>query len=144
MMKDPRDVELEALFRALREEDARKAPSFEESMIRARRAADRAAPGRGADRWASPRVRRGVLWGGGLLAAAALAGLLLLPGPGSSDAAFEHAVRSYMSNPAGGAWRSPTDALLDLPGSRVLSTRPRVGSSRWPGTAPGGTRMNSP
>ena len=141
-MKDPRDTELEAFFQALREEDARKVPSFEESMIRARRAAGRAAHGRAADRWATPRVRRGVLWGGSLLAAAALAALVLLPGPGASDAAFEHAVRSYMSSPAGGAWRSPTDALLDLPGSSVLSTLPRVGSSQWPGTAPGGTRMN--
>jgi len=83
----------------------------------------------------SRRWRRGTL-AGGLLAAAALAGILLARSPGVSEAEFERVVRTFATDPAGGAWRSPTDGLLELPGQNLLSTRPSIGASGWPGGLP--------
>ena len=132
MTSQPRDPDLRGLFQKLLEEDRRGAPSFQEVMAGARKGAHTEgswAPGR--EKSWSPITRR-LTWGGSLLAAAAAAALLLLPGPGTSEAEFELAVRSFSTHPAGGAWRSPTDLLLDLPGSKVLSTLPSIGSRHWP------------
>ena len=73
------------------------------------------------------RLRR-VLYAGGLAAAAMIAALLVVPRARSNDDDFERAVRAFQSDPALGAWQSPTDALLDVPGSQLISTVPRVGT----------------
>jgi hypothetical protein len=58
-------------------------------------------------------VRRG---GWLSLAAAAVAALVLLDGGSRADREFERLVASYSTDLAAGAWRSPTDALLRMPG----------------------------
>jgi hypothetical protein len=70
-------------------------------------------------------------WGGGLLAAAAAAVLLLVGLPDTSDSDFVRVVEGYSANPAAGAWKSPTDGLLRLPGDDVLTTIPGIRTSRW-------------
>jgi ferric-dicitrate binding protein FerR (iron transport regulator) len=143
MTNQPSDPELRQLFQELRARDERAAPPFREIMAGIRREIEE---GEG-DRLLHlpPRVgtRRRVAWGGSLLAAAAAAILLLLPSRGGSDAEFVRAVRSYSASPAGGAWRSPTDVLLDLPASEVLTTLPRLGGDRWPTGAGSDPRTNS-
>jgi len=116
------DNELRAWFAAQRRTEASQAPSFEAMMARAR--AEAANPRVIAFR---PRLRR-VLYAGGLAAAATIALIFVVPRESSDEAAFEEAVRAFHSDPALGAWRSPTDGLLDLPGSRWISTVPRVGT----------------
>jgi hypothetical protein len=58
----------------------------------------------------------------------AITALIVIPRMSSGDDAFEQAVRSFQSDPALGAWQSPTDGLLNLPGDRLLSTIPNVGT----------------
>ena len=127
----PQDPDLRALFQALREEDEHRAPSFDRLFSRAKDQAEEHGPERATEkpRWRDSRRR--LAWGGSLLAAAAAAAIWILPGGGTSDAEFVMAVNTYSSNPATGAWRSPTDALLDLPGSEILSTLPKLGGPRW-------------
>ena len=119
------DPELRALFEAQRHDDASRAPSFAEMMVRAQAEAAIAAaptpPPTARTRW-----RRE--WAGGLAAAAAIAALIVIPRMSSGDDAFEQAVRAFQSDPALGAWQSPTDGLLNLPGDRLLSTIPSVGT----------------
>lgn len=129
MTHDPTDRDLKNLFQALREEDRRRTPEFDVVFGRARR------------------VRRvwrpaSLLWKGGLLAAAAAAVLLLVRSPGTSDEEFERVVQAFTSDPASGAWRSPTDDLLKLPGLEILSSVPSLGDERWPGTPGGSPRGN--
>jgi hypothetical protein len=69
-------------------------------------------------------------WAGGLAAAAALVLLLANPRGRASEAAFERAVRAFQTDPALGAWRSPTDVLLDVPGSGLISSLPAIGVER--------------
>jgi ferric-dicitrate binding protein FerR (iron transport regulator) len=119
------DPELRALFEAQRHDDASQAPSFAEMMARARAEAAIAS-----DPTALPtlRTRWRREWAGGLAAAAAVAALIVIPRMSSGDDAFEQAVRAFQSDPALGAWQSPTDGLLNLPGDRLLSTIPSVGT----------------
>lgn len=121
----PQDPELRALFEAQRHDDASNAPSFTEMMTRGRAAAtaplSTTLPVR--------RTRRRREWAG-LAAAAAIAALIVVPRMRSGDDAFEQAVREFQSDPAMGAWQSPTDGLLDLPGDRLLSTMPSVGTGQ--------------
>jgi ferric-dicitrate binding protein FerR (iron transport regulator) len=142
MTSHPSDSDLRELFQELRARDERGAPAFLEMVAGARQEALQGRDSGGLERYLSIRARRRVAWGGALLAAAAAAILLLLPSRGASDAEFERAVRTYSTSPAGGAWRSPTDVLLDLPGSEALTTLPRVGGRRWPGVSGGDPRMN--
>jgi hypothetical protein len=118
------DTDLRARFRAQRRADAQGAPSFAALLGRAR-AADTAAP-------QAPGARRltlrRVLYVSGLAAAAVIGTLLVIPGPRSTEDAFEQAVRAFHADPALGAWRSPTDGLLDVPGSQLISTVPSVGA----------------
>ena len=116
------DNELRARFEAQRRVDAREAPSFAAMMARAR--AEAANASIIAFR---PRLRR-VVYAGGLAAAAVIALLFVMPRESPTEAAFEEAVRAFHSDPALGAWRSPTDGLLDVPGSRLISTVPRIGT----------------
>ena len=119
------DSELRALFEAQRQDDASHAPTFAELMARAQtKAATAAAP----TPLPTVRTRRRREWAGGLAAAAAIAALIVIPRMRSGDDAFEQAVRAFQSDPALGAWQSPTDGLLNLPGDRLLSTIPSVGS----------------
>jgi len=85
---------------------------------------------------------RRLAWGGSLLAAACAATLLFIQLPESPDAEFERVVQSFSSDPASGAWISPTDALLDLPGAEILSTVPSIGGRRWPQPAGDDPRRN--
>lgn len=119
----PQDTELRARFAAQRRVDASEVPPFAAQLARARTVAE-AAPARGARRI----TLRRLLYAGGLAAAAVIGALLALPGPRSTEDAFEEAVRAFQTDPALGAWRSPTDALLDVPGSRLMSTVPSVGA----------------
>ncbi len=131
MTNQPQDPDLRALFQALKDEDEGKAPSFPRLLSEAKEAHGRpvSTPAAGPSSvWFS---RRKLAWGGSLLAAAAVAAVWLLPSRGTSDAEFVLAISAFSSNPAAGAWRSPTDALLELPGSEVLTTRPKLGGPNW-------------
>jgi len=137
--------DLRQLFQVMKALDQARTPDFGAMLRRARaregtadpapREAEGWAPGRGGwgRRWERAWGWRRTGWAGGLLAAAAVAGLLLVRSPGTSDAEFERVVRAFTTDPAGGAWRSPTDGLLELPGKKMLSTRPSVGTSGLPG-----------
>ena len=123
-MIDPQDDELRARFQAQRRAESNNAPAFAPMLERARRIADgTAVPFR--PRQVSLR-RLGYV--GGLAAAAAIAALLVIPRGPSSEDAFEQAVRRFQSDPALGAWQSPTDGLLDVPGSQLITTVPSVGT----------------
>jgi hypothetical protein len=153
-LRELEDRELEERFRELRLANRSRAPGFQEMMARARREAD--VPGQEADlatREAAaqseiqgpkgPRPLGGredrtpgrwfrrTVWAGGVLAAAAAAILFLPRLPAGSDAQFVRAVEAYSSDPAAGAWRSPTDPLLRVPGGEILSSVPTVGTSKW-------------
>lgn len=117
------DTELRAHFDAQRRADASEAPSFAAMIGRARAEAAHVSP-------AAPRnlgMRR-VAYVGGLAAAAAIGALLMMPRSPSSEDAFEQTVREFQSNPASGAWQSPTDGLLNIPGSQLITTVPGVGT----------------
>lgn len=117
------DTELRAHFHAQRRADANEAPSFANVMAGAR--AQAAAPARGIPS-RRPLWRR-FAYAGGLAAAAAIGALLAIRPPSGQDA-FEQAVRAFQSDPALGAWQSPTDGLLNVPGSQLISTMPSVGT----------------
>jgi ferric-dicitrate binding protein FerR (iron transport regulator) len=121
----PPDPELRALFEAQRHDDASHAPPFAQMMARAQAEAETAAAPTALP---TPRTRWRREWAGGLAAAAAIAALIVIPRVRSGDDAFEQAVRAFQSNPALGAWQSPTDGLLTLPGDRLLSTVPTMGT----------------
>lgn len=124
MSDRPQDTELRARFEAQRRADAGEAPSFAEMMARVRAQPDDTST---VVATSSRKLRRVVYWSG-LAAAAVIGALLALPGSSSQEDAFEQAVRAYQNGPAMGAWRSPTDGLLDVPGSRLISTVPSVGT----------------
>lgn len=116
------DPELRALFEAQRREEAGHAPAFAEMMARARADAT-------VSRALSQRRAHGRRYKLGALAAAAvIAALIVTPRMRTGDDAFEQAVRAFQADPALGAWQSPTDGLLNLPGDRLLSTVPTVGA----------------
>jgi hypothetical protein len=122
MTDRPQDAELRARFDAQRRADANQAPSFETMMGRARTPSG--------DVVTTPRrfERRRFMYASGLAAAAVIAALLVIPRTRSSEDTFEDAVRAFQTNPALGAWQSPTDGLLDVPGSQLISTVPGVGT----------------
>jgi hypothetical protein len=124
MSDRPQDTELRARFQAQRRVDASEAPAFAALLARTQAEAAHAPTVMATPRG---RLRRAFYWSG-LAAAAAIGTLLALPRAASDQAAFERAVRVYHSAPAMGAWRSPTDALLKVPGSQLISTVPSVGA----------------
>jgi ferric-dicitrate binding protein FerR (iron transport regulator) len=128
MSDQQQDPELRARFEELRRVDASRAPSFADVMARAQAEATGAA-GFTARRESRVTLRR-LGWAGGLAAAAAIAALIVIPRAGSDEQAFEQAVQAFQANPALGGWRSPTDGLLNLPGSRLISTIPSVGTGQ--------------
>jgi hypothetical protein len=116
------DTDLRARFEAQRHADANETPSFADMMARARGEADRVVP------MASRTRKVRLVYAGTLAAAAAIAALIVIPRMSPNDDAFERAVRAYRNDPALGAWQSPTDGLLDVPGSQLISTVPRMGT----------------
>ena len=124
MTDRPQDAELRARFEAQRQAEKEQTPPFAEMMARARTAGATDAPA------PAPRMvrLRTVLYAGGLAAAAMIAALLVIPRAQSGEDDFERAVRAFQNDPALGAWQSPTDGLLDVPGSQLISTVPRVGT----------------
>lgn len=149
-MNDQRpDRDLRELFGELRADDATKTPDFHEMMARVRADIDGTTES-GADvvsiqEKREERRRAGarggwkprLAWMGGVLAAAAIASVMLVGRGPISDEGFEELVNAYASDPALGAWRSPTDALLELPGREIVTTIPRVGGTRTLLSVPG-------
>ena len=102
------DRELRERFRALRQEDAARTPSFQTTLVAAR---DR--------RTAAPTPRRRVL---GLAVATAVAAgvvLMLLVG--------RHGRPGIAVDLATARWEAPTDFLLRVPGNELLRTVPQLG-----------------
>jgi predicted amidophosphoribosyltransferase len=126
MIDRQQEPELHAQFELQKRVDAQAAPSFADVMARAQAEATRDAV------TVVPIHSRVVLrrfgWATGLAAAAAIAALIVVPRVRSNDAQFEQAVEAFSTNPALGGWRSPTDGLLNLPGSQLISTVPSVGT----------------
>ncbi|HEY7396046.1 MAG TPA: hypothetical protein VH559_14425 [Gemmatimonadaceae bacterium] len=128
MSDELRDSELRARFDVLKRIDAERAPVFTDVMARAR-AEVAATPATTRTEWSL--LARRYAWLGGLAAAATIVALIALPRHESREAAaFERAVQAFHSDSALGAWRSPTDGLLDLPGSRLIATTPSISTIR--------------
>ena len=124
-----RNSELRARFDVLKRIDAERSPAFADVMARARAELADATPVTTTHGEWSLRARR-YGWLGGLAAAATIVALIALPRRESEEAAFERAVRAFHSDSALGAWRSPTDGLLDLPGGRLIATTPSISTIR--------------
>lgn len=74
--------------------------------------------------------RRWVLvsaWGSAALAAT-VAGLLLVERGPSADEQFERLVAAYSTDVSASAWRSPTSALLEVPGIELVRSVPTIGA----------------
>lgn len=150
---DVHERELREEFDALRRDAGRsgRVPDFDAMMARAKdevvsrpalevvaggaaRSSDAAKPGSDERTGDGVRARRRVVRIGGwvsLATAAVAAGLLLVQNPTrglDADAEFERLVAAYSADAAAGAWRSPTDGLLDMPGLD-LGAVPSVGGS---------------
>ena len=128
MSDELRDSELRARFDVLKRIDADRAPAFAEVMARARAELADATPATTRSEWNLRARRYG--WLGGLAAAATIVALIALPRRNAQEAAFERAVQAFHSDSALGAWRSPTDGLLDLPGGRLIATTPSISTIR--------------
>lgn len=78
---------------------------------------------------AGSRRRRVMQIGGWASAAvaAAVAGVLLTGGPSDADREFERLVASYTTDLSAGAWRSPTAALMNVPGMNLTRSVPSFG-----------------
>ncbi len=147
-MSDPRpDADLRNGFQQLRSEDRAAAPDFARVMERVRddlasggartgASTDRGRGGHGSWR----RRSRWMVAGGTLAAAAALAAFLLFNPEARADREFERTVATFTTAVAG--WRSPTDVLLDFPGSELTRSVPRIGNPTWPSGAAGRGRRN--
>jgi hypothetical protein len=107
----------------MRRDDAGRVPRFASLLARAR---EEAAQEDGRAWRSAPRVGRRVGWASGLAAAALIAALIVIARGGSREDAFEQAVQAFQTDPALGAWRSPTAGLLDLPGGRLINTIPHL------------------
>lgn len=135
MTNQPSDPKLKALFQELRAADEERAPGFRELWAGLQEQTVERPLAPETEKRAMGRFPRRLAWGGSLLAAAAAgAALFLLSTRGASETDFVNAVRAFSTSPAGGAWRSPTDGLLSLPGAEVLRTRPKLGDRPWPTT----------
>ena len=77
------------------------------------------------------RRRRVVRIGGwaSVAVAAAIAGVLLIGGPSDADLEFERLVAAYTTDVSSGAWRSPTSALMNVPGMDLARSVPSLGSA---------------
>ncbi|MBT8398148.1 MAG: hypothetical protein HKO65_15445 [Gemmatimonadetes bacterium] len=141
-MRDRDDHQLRSQFDDLRRRERGRVPDFGTMVARAREDAARS----GLDAYPLSqgvrRLPRRLAWGGSLVAAAAATVLLLILPPDTSDSEFVHVVQGFSADPAAGAWKSPTDGLLELPGSEILSTVPSISSRRWLLDPSGNPRRN--
>lgn len=144
----PEDGDLEQAFAHLRAQDHRRAPRASDVLARAKAeilaakaevpvAANAMVPADEALRSPesgdlSPKRRKAwVRWGVPGLSvalAAALATILLVERDSAADVAFDRVLASYVETHA--SLRSPTDALLRLPGDEILRTVPRINVQR--------------
>lgn len=130
-MKEPmEDSDLRDAFASLRAHlrASEVAPPFDAMMARARADAESILGLPVHRRW-RPLPSRRAVWIGGVLGtamAAAVAGILLAPRD-SADQAFVRLVEAYSTNPAEGAWRSPTRGLLTVSGLDLMKSVPAVG-----------------
>lgn len=132
-MNDPRpDAELRERFQQLRSEDRSAAPDFAAMIggVRDDGSREGAVPpvvrgeaGLGRSAWHG---RRWVWAAGSLAAAAAVAAVMVFNPAARADREFERTIRSFAA--ASGGWRTPTDVLLDIPGSEITRTVPRIGA----------------
>lgn len=132
-LHDPDDRDLQQAFAHLRAQDHRRAPRASDMLSRAKAevaAADVVQSSESGDR--SPKTRKAwVRWGVPGLSvalAAALATILLMERDSDADVAFDRVLASYVETHA--SLRSPTDALLRLPGDEILRTVPRINVQR--------------
>jgi hypothetical protein len=125
------DQDLRGRFDELRAETA--SPSFAAVLERA--AADaREQPALGVVLGAGTGTRGRILkvgaWGSAAIAAT-VAGLLLFDGSATStanaDEEFADLIASYSADMSSGAWRSPTSALLEVPGIELIRSVPSIG-----------------
>lgn len=131
------DEQLRDAFAALRAETGAsgQVPDFRAMLDRAR--ADAAATPRleveagGASDARARRRGRTLRIGGwaSVAVAATVAALLLTDGRSDADADFDALIASYSADVSAGAWRSPTSALLDVPGMDLVRTVPSIGAS---------------
>lgn len=123
MVDDRDDRDLRELFARLREEDARRAPSFR-SLLPREEAGGRA-PAEPRREPGAAGLRRALAWGTGLAAAAALALWLLPPRPGPDEPGSDPAVVALEESLD--PWMHATDFLLETPGRELLEDVPEVG-----------------
>lgn len=115
-MSDERDDgDLRERFRRLRRDEEAAAPGFAHSVTRAR-----------ARHGSTARRRLLIPVAVGALGAAALALWLAAP---SGTPQWTGGTGELSLGTSVGAWRTPTDVLLDTPGSELLRTLPDFGSS---------------
>ena len=130
-MRNQEDQDLKGLFGDLRANDERRAPDFRVLMDQVKAEVAES----GLELYPEGRrarfSRRRIAWGGSMLAAAAAAVLIFVQTSGTSDSEFVRVVEAYSADPASGAWTSPTEGLLALPGQDILSTVPSIGTSGW-------------
>ena len=130
-MRNQEDKDLIELFGGLKENEEKKVPDFRTLMARAKVEATES----GQDLWVERKryrfSRNRIAWGGSMLAAAAAVVLIFVQASGTSDSEFVRVVEAYSADPASGAWTSPTEGLLALPGKDILSTVPSIGTSSW-------------
>ena len=137
-MTHPDDPLRERFQRLRADTESRAAPAFRAMLERAKDAAatvsapERRVPAR------RPWLRTAG-WASAALAAA-VAGLLLTRGRPDPDAEFERLVTAFASDASAGAWRSPTDRLLDVPGRDLMRSLPSVGSALAGGEASGASQ----
>lgn len=139
------DADLRQRFQQLRSEEREAAPDFGAMLAEVRAALESGAAAAVADRGEAASVRlrgrRRWLWAGSSVAAAAAVAALVLFNPDvRADRQFEAAVRAYAS--VAGGWRTPTDALLEIPGSEMTRSVPRLGTTDWPGGAGDASRRD--
>jgi hypothetical protein len=122
------DGDLRARFGELRADAERRAPSFRAVMERAADQA-RAQPTLAVVSGGSTSRRRVLKIGAWVSAAvaAALAGVLLMDRGPSEDEQFVELVAAYTADVSGGAWRSPTSGLLQVPGMDLVRAVPSIG-----------------
>ena len=135
MSEERWDDALKERFDQLKAEDRVRVPDFAQMYARAQEEASALAGDPVADTEVIPLMagrRRGVWrrWplAAGTLAAAALAGILLLQPDNSVDVGddeFEALVTAFAAGNS--TWRSPTDGLLAVPGIELLNSVPVIG-----------------
>jgi hypothetical protein len=119
MTKIENEPDLRALFAHLKEEQRARTPSFHATVAAARRR--------------RPRPRRALR----VAAAAAAIVVISLAYQQREAAVRRERARAEVRHGllAGSRWATPTDFLLNTPGSRLLRTVPTFGSDTWIGTS---------